>query len=100
MDLTRVILGPVVTEKAEALKIGAHRIYTLRVDQNATKVDVRNALQKYFQVEVDSVRVMRTRPKSRTLGAGSMEKRHRSKKMLVTLAKDSAALDLASFKTA
>ncbi len=100
MELSRVILGPVVTEKAEALKAGAHRTYTLRVASAATKVDVKAALERYFQVEVESVRALRTRPKRRALGGGSMEKRHRAKKMLVTLSKDSTALDLASFKSA
>ncbi len=98
MDLTRVILGPVVTEKAEVQKMRG--IYTLRVDQNATKVDVKNALRKFYDTEAVSVRVLRTVPKYRNLGAGrSMEKRHREKRMLVKLAPKSKPLDLATFKS-
>lgn len=99
MDLTHVILGPVVTEKAERLKAaGPRHTYTFLVNQNATKVDVRNALHRYYEVEVESVRVMRTRAKTRTAGDGrAMEKRHAAKKVLVTLRPKSKPLDIASF---
>jgi len=101
MDLTRVIIGQVVTEKAERLK-GSAKTYTLRVDQQATKVDVRCALESFYEVKVESVRMLRTRPKHRRFagGANSMEKRHRSKRAIVTLTEKSKALDLATFKTA
>lgn len=97
MHLSSVIIGPVVTEKAERLKLlGTH---VIRVLPNATKIDVKNALRKYYDVEVASVRVLRTVPKTRMLGQGkSMEKRHRQKRMIVTLAKKSKPLDLANFQ--
>jgi large subunit ribosomal protein L23 len=98
MDLTRIIMGPIVTEKAEILKASdTHRTYTLRVSPRATKVDVKNALKRFYDVDVSSVRIINTRPKTRAVGRGTMEKRHRMKKMLVTLAKDSKVLDLTAF---
>ena len=98
MELSHVINGQVMTEKAEALK--AVKTYTLHIAQDATKVDVKNALKKYYDVEVESVRIILTRPKTRQMGGrGVMEKRHRMKKALVTLTKKSKALDLATFKT-
>ena len=98
MDLSRVIIGSILTEKAERMKLG--KVYVLQVDQNATKVDVGNALRRFYGVEVKSIRSLRTRPKSRVVGAGKeMEKRHRSKRMMVTLAKDSANLDLVKFRS-
>ena len=97
MDLANVILGPVVTEKAERLK--AQNTYTLRVARSATKIDVKGALRKYYDVDVESVRVLTTAAKRRAVGAGKfMEKRHRAKHMIVRLAKKSKALDLATFK--
>jgi large subunit ribosomal protein L23 len=105
MDLSRVIVGPVVTEKAERLKAGSGakdstHTYTLRVAPTATKIDVKNALKLFYDVDVVSVRVMKTQAKSRDLGAGkSMEKRHSYKKALVTLGKKSKALDIAAFQT-
>jgi len=100
MELTSVIIGPVVTEKAERLKASAGT-YTLTVDQNATKIDVKNALRRFYDVEIDGIRVLRTRPKTRDMGQGrSIEKRHRTKRMIVRLTKKSKKLDLSTFRTA
>ena len=70
MDLSRVIVGPVNTEKSERLKT-VNRTYTIQVAPNATKVDVVNALDKYYDVEATSVRTMRTPSKTRRVGRGS-----------------------------
>jgi large subunit ribosomal protein L23 len=97
MDLSRVILGSIVTEKAERLK-ATGKTYTLRVAQAATKIEVKKALKEFYDIDVKSVRVMRTRGKKRILGQGKvMEKRHPIKKMMVTLASGSKPLDLAAF---
>ena len=99
MILSSVIIGPVSTEKAERQK--ALDKYILKVRQEATKVDVKNALRTFYDVEVASVRVLRVGPKRRLLGQGKvMEKRHRSKRMIVTLTKKSKALDLSTFRAA
>ncbi len=99
MELARVIMGPVVTEKAEVQR--AAGIYTIRVHPHATKVDVKNALRKFYDVEAISVRVHNTVPKRRAISQhASMEKRHRTKRMIIRLSKKSKPLDLASFKTA
>lgn len=99
MELSRVIVGPVVTEKAERLK-GVNRTYTIRVAPDATKVDVINALKKYYDVEATSVRVMRTPTKSRAVGRGRViTKRKPAKKMMVTISKKSKPLDIANFKS-
>ncbi len=100
MDLSRVIIAPVVTEKAERLKAGDKvHTYTLRVDPAATKIDVKNALKTFFDVEVTKVRIIKTQAKRRDLGAGKMmEKRHAFKKALVTLSAKSKALDISAFQ--
>lgn len=99
MDLSRVIVGPVVTEKAERLK-GVHRTYTIRVAPNATKIDVINALKKYYEVEATSVRTMRTASKTRVVGRGKViTKRKPFKKVMVTISTKSKPLDIASFKS-
>jgi len=96
MDLTRVIIGSVMTEKSERLKNA--NTFTVHVRPDATKIDVKKALKKYYDVEVESIRVMRVRGKTRAVGQGKeLEKRHPMKKMLVTLGKKSKALDLSSF---
>ena len=100
MDLSRVIIGPVVTEKAERLKASekAHT-YTLHVAPWATKIDIKNSLKTFYDVEVSAVRIIKTQAKSRDLGAGKMmEKRHAFKKALVTLTPKSKALDISAFQ--
>lgn len=105
MDLSRVIIGPVVTEKAERLKAGTtsksgggSHTYTLRVAPWATKIDVKNALKLFYDVEAGSVRMITTQGKTRLISAGqAMEKRHAFKKALVTLAAKSKALDVSAF---
>lgn len=99
MELSLVIIGPIVTEKAERLKLA--QTYVLRVRPEATKIDVKNALRRFYDVEVASVRVLRTAPKRRIVGQGTvMEKRHRQKRMIVRLTKKSKAIDLTTFRTA
>lgn len=97
MELSRIILGPVVTEKAERMK--TERCYTVKVRNEATKIDVKAALKKFYDVDVASIRVMRTPTKTRELGAGrTMTKRHPSKRMIVTLTEKSSNLDFSKFK--
>lgn len=96
MDLKRVIVGPIQTEKSERAKEA--RTYTLRIHPHATKVDVRGAIKHFYGIEVKSVRVMRVRPKYRAIGAGrSITKRHGAKKALITLAAKSKPIDFAKF---
>ncbi len=99
MELTKVILGTIVTEKSERLKASAQHTYTMRVHPAAKKIDVKNAINRYYDTKVATVRMIKVWPKTRTLQTGGvMEKRHASKKALVTLAPKSKPLDLASFE--
>ncbi len=98
MDLSRIIKGQIVTEKAERQK-AAGRTYTLKVDPAATKVDIARALETYFDVNVQSVRVHWLRVKARVIsGSRILTKRHRGKRAIVTLTPKSKALDLSTFK--
>ncbi len=99
MNLEKVILGPVISEKAERFRT-SNRTYTLRVAPFATKVDVRKALERFYDVEISSVRIIRVGRKVRASGKrGLLEKRHRVKKALVTLTPKSKVLDLAAFQS-
>lgn len=100
MDLSRVIIGPMVTEKSERLKAqGKTKVYTMQVRNDATKIDIKAALQKYYDVEVASVRVQNTIGKTRMVGNNrAIQKRKPARKALVTLTANSKPLDLASFK--
>lgn len=98
MELSQVILGPVVTEKAERLKAADVHKHTLRVHPHATKIDVKNALHHFYDLQIKSVRIVKVGPKTRALQDGTeTQKRHPFKKAIVTLAPKSKPLDLASF---
>ena len=98
MELSRIIMGQVVTEKAERQK-ATTRTYTLRVDPSSTKVDVARALETFFGVQVQGVRMVWIGPKTRSLGGSRvLTKRHRSKRAIVTLMPKSKTLDLSTFK--
>lgn len=98
MDLSRVILGPLVTEKAERQKTQA-KTYSLRVAPQATRVEVKAALKRLYDVDAASVRMMRVGGKIRLFGRGRvMQKRDPFKKAIVTLGPKSKALDLTAFK--
>lgn len=61
-----IILGPVISEKAYGgLEKGK---YTFRVHKDATKIQIRNAVEKLFNVKVVSVNVINVKPKVKRLG--------------------------------
>jgi large subunit ribosomal protein L23 len=68
----QILKKPVVTEKSVDAKERA-RTLCFRVDQRATKVEIREAVQKVFKVKVDSVRTAiyqgKARRRGRTVGA-------------------------------
>lgn len=97
MDLSHIILGPLVTEKTERLK--RKRTYGIRVAGGVTKIDIKRALHTLYDVEVQHVRALWVQRKWRSLSGGRrMEKRQRVRKALVTLTPKSKPLDLTSFK--
>jgi large subunit ribosomal protein L23 len=56
-----VIKSPLITEKAMTLKeqtTDTRQVLTFRVNVRANKIQIKNAVQKIFNVEVDSVRTM------------------------------------------
>lgn len=66
MDARDVILKPIISEKS-MIMMGDGK-YTFAVRRNATKVDIRNAVESIFDVKVESVNTMRVRGKFRRMG--------------------------------
>ncbi len=62
-----IILAPVVTEKSTAdMQEGK---YTFRVAKKATKIEIRNAVEKLFEVKVLKVNTMTVQGKEKRVGA-------------------------------
>lgn len=85
---------PVVTEKA--MKQGAHRQYAFIVEPDANKIEIKKAIESFFEVKVDNVRTLRVKGKhkSRFTKKGLMRgKTALRKKAYVTL-KEGFTIDL------
>ena len=79
-----VLIRPVITERSSGLQFEQNK-YTFEVALNATKVDVRNAVEKMFDVDVKDVRTMNCMGKDRRVGR-HLGRRPHWKKAIVTLA--------------
>jgi len=85
MSIYNVIRFPLVTEKSTLLGEGGERqIVAFRVDVDTNKNQVKEAVERIFEVEVDQVRTARFRGKIRRQGRTS-GKRPDWKKAYVTL---------------
>ncbi len=96
MNLSQILIRPVMTEKSVSKEI--YSKYSFVIHQDATKIDVKNAFLELYGVKVDKVNILRGLPKSR-LGRGRkpMEKRHESRRAIITL-KAGEKLDLSKSK--
>ena len=97
MQLTNVLLAPVVTEKSSIAQQQGK--YTFRVHSDASKVEVEKAVRKAYGVDVVKVNMMKVLKKERLAGRGrTITKRHASKRAIVTL-KAKQTIDFNKVKT-
>ena len=88
--LYHVVFGPHVTEKA--VSGSESNIHTFKVAVDATKREIKSAVQILFEVEVDDVRTVNVKGKAKAFGK-RQGKRKNWKKAYVRLAEGST-LDL------
>lgn len=87
---SEIIIAPVVTEKSMALR--SENVYTFKVAKNATKTEIKKAIEDAFKVEVKSVNTLNTKSKKRRVG--KYQGRTKTyKKAMVTL-KDGSSIEL------
>jgi large subunit ribosomal protein L23 len=67
MDYLHVLKAPLVTEKLDNLR-ETEDTYAFEVDRRATKLEVREAIEKLFKVRVLDVRTTIMRGKKKRLG--------------------------------
>jgi large subunit ribosomal protein L23 len=90
-ELYRTIVAPVVTEKSSAA-YAARKEYAFRVRSDATKPEIKAAIEALFKVGVTDVRTLVMRAKRRTYGR-HVGRRSSWKKAIVTL-KDGDTIDI------
>jgi len=66
-QLMNVLIAPHVTEKS-SLAMQNHNQYTFRVRREATKIDIRKAVELMFDVKVAGVQVVNEAGKTRRFG--------------------------------
>jgi large subunit ribosomal protein L23 len=66
-QLMNVLLAPHVTEKT-SLAMQNHNQYTFRVKRDATKTDIKQAVELMFEVKVKGVQVVNEPGKTRRFG--------------------------------
>jgi large subunit ribosomal protein L23 len=82
-DPRKIILQPLLTEKSSKMK-EADNTVAFKVDVKANKIEIKRAVQKMFDVHVETVRTMVIRGKMKRMGRFE-GKRPNWKKALVTL---------------
>lgn len=78
-----IIFAPIITEKTVSQE--GNRVYVFKVDVRANKTQIRQAIEKAFNVKVEKVNTMNNHPKDRRVGRYT-GKTNRYKKAIVTLA--------------
>jgi large subunit ribosomal protein L23 len=86
-----IIIEPLITEKSTILKEES-RVYCFKVANDATKVDVKTAVEHIFKVDVDSVRIANYKGKMKRLGR-NIGKRADWKKAWVKLSPTSKTIE-------
>ena len=85
-----IILRPVLTEKSYATI--ADKKYVFEVEKTANKTEIKEAVEKIFDVKVESVNTLRTLGKIRRQGR-TQGRTPEIKKAYVTLKKDSKTIE-------
>ena len=81
--ITDVLKKPVFTEKSLLLQQNENK-YTFDVDLTANKTEVKVAVEKMFDVKVESVNIMNVKPKTKRMGR-YVGKTKRRRKAIVKL---------------
>ncbi len=66
MDKYEIIKRPIVSEKTT--KLSEEGKYTFEVDRKANKIQIKEAVEAIFKVEVEKVNVINMKPKAKRVG--------------------------------
>jgi large subunit ribosomal protein L23 len=66
MDKYDIVKRPIVSEKTT--KLAEEGKYTFEVDRRANKIQIKEAIEALFKVEVEKVNVINMKPKAKRVG--------------------------------
>jgi len=84
MNIYEVLRRPILTEKSDYQREASK--YVFEVDQGANKHEIKAAVEKIFDVKVESVNTMQMKPKRRRIGRRFVITHRSWKRAVVTLA--------------
>ena len=87
-----IILRPIITENS--MGATALKKYTFKVAKDATKIDIKRAVEELFDVEVAKVNTMNVPGKAKRMGAARPGRTKDWKKAIVQLTEDSKTIEL------
>ena len=90
--IREIIIAPLISEKSTHLKMN-NNSYVFRVSINANKIEIRQAIEKIFNVKVEKVNTIRQKGKIKTMGRYSGKKPD-WKKAIVKLKKGDSIAEL------
>ena len=85
-----IIKAPIITEKSSNL--AANNVITFCVDVRANKTQIKQAIEKIFNVKVESVNTVNVKPKKKRVGR-YVGKTNKVKKAIVKL-KEGSSIEL------
>ena len=85
-----IIKAPIITEKSSNL--AANNVITFSVDVGANKTQIKQAIEKIFNVKVESVNTVNVKPKKKRVGR-YVGKTNKVKKAIVKL-KEGSSIEL------
>ena len=86
-----IIKAPIITEKSSDLAQN-HNTYVFSVDVKANKTEIKEAVEKLFNVKVESVNTINVKPRKKRVGR-YVGKTNRVKKAIVKL-KEGSSIEL------
>ena len=103
MNVDKVIIGPLLTEKGALLSESLNK-YLFKVDRGSNKIEIKKAVERRFKVKVNKVAIVNVKGKQKSMSVKSsgrtirtQGKRSSWKKAIVTLAKDNT-IDLTNME--
>ena len=91
--LLKILLAPHITEKSSYVS-GGYRQYAFKVIGDATKVEIKRAVEHLFEVVVRSVRTVNM--KSKSANFGKTQGRHKGWKKAYVMLAEGQDLDVSS----
>ena len=91
MNIYDIILRPVITE--QSMEAVAEKKYVFQVAINATKTEIKAAVEEIFGVKVAKINTIRMQGKVKRTGAYPAGRRSAYKKAIVTLTADSKTIE-------